>query len=410
MENALLEDLAGVYRDLHAHPELSFAETRTAGIVAERLRALGFAVTEQVGRTGVVGVLQRGTGATVLLRADMDALPVAEQTGLPYASTVTALRDGKDVPVMHACGHDMHVTALLGALTALATQDDWSGRIIAVFQPAEEQGAGARAMVDDGLYDRFGTPDVVLGQHVAPLPAGAIGLRPGASFAASDALRITLYGRGGHGSRPEATIDPVVLAASVVLRLQTIVSREIPGTDTAVLTIGSIHAGDAANIIPDSAELQVSIRTFDTAVRRRVLDAVERIVRGEAITAGADRAPLIEAMHSFPAVVNDPAAVERVRGALASDLAGVMVVDPGVVTGSEDVGILAAETGAPCVYWLLGGADPAEFAGRTTVAELAARVIELPSNHSPLYAPVIMPTLAVGVRALTAAARNWLTV
>lgn len=400
---------ADLYRDLHAHPELSFAETRTAGIVAERLGALGFAVTSGVGGTGVVGVLERGAGPTVLMRADMDALPVREQTGLPYASAVTAVGpDGVEVPVMHACGHDMHVTALLGALGVLAAADDWQGRILAVFQPAEEKGAGARAMIDDGLYTRFGTPDVVIGQHVAPLPAGALGVRTGAAFAASDALRITLFGRGGHGSRPEATVDPVVLAASTILRLQTVVSREVAATDVAVVTVGAVHAGTAANIIPDSAELRLSIRTFDPDVRRRVLAAIERIVRAEAQAAGADREPLIETEYSFPAVVNDAAATDRVRAAFAAALPAVMVVDPGVVTGSEDVGILAVEAGAPCVYWVLGGADPAQFAGLTTVEEIAARVTTLPSNHSPHFAPVIEPTLGIGVTALAAAAREWL--
>lgn len=401
-----LEDL---YRDLHAHPELSFQETRTAALVADRLRALGYETTTGVGRTGVVGTLSRGSGPTVLLRADMDALPVKEETGLPYASAVTGTTEtGREVHVMHACGHDMHTTALLGSLEDLAMQQDWQGKIIAVFQPAEEQGAGARAMVDDGLFDRFGTPEVVLGQHVAPLPAGALGLRSGAAFAASDALRVTLYGHGGHGSRPETTVDPIVLAASVVLRLQTIVSREIPATDTAVVTIGSVRAGEAANIIPDSAELLLSIRTFDPVVRTKVLDAISRIVRGEAATAGTSREPVIEVLHSFPAVVNDAAAIERVTAGIHSSLPEIAIVDPGVVTGSEDVGILAAESGAPCAYWILGGADPAPFEGLTSLAEITAKVGELPSNHSPQFAPVIEPTLKIGIAALTSAARSWL--
>ncbi|MFC4224475.1 amidohydrolase [Lysinibacter cavernae] len=404
-----IEQFAAIYRDLHEHPELSFAETRTAAIVAAELRAYGFEVTAGVGRTGVVGILNRGSGPTVLMRADMDALPVREETGLPYASVATSTNsDGKVVPVMHACGHDMHVTALLGALQTLAAQDDWSGRILAVFQPAEEQGAGARAMIDDGLFDRFGTPDVVIGQHVAPLPAGALGLRVGPAFATSDALKITLFGRGGHGSRPETTVDPIVLAASVVLRLQTIVSREIAGTDTAVVTVGAFHAGDAPNIIPDSAVLNLSIRTFHDGVRTRVLDAISRIVRGEAATAGADREPLIESTHSFPAVVNDEAASARVRAAFTNKMSGLTIVDPGMVTGSEDVGIFAVESGAPCVYWLLGGADPQQFAGLTSLADIVEKVAELPSNHSPLFAPVISPTIEIGVAALTTAAREWL--
>ncbi|HPT95198.1 MAG TPA: amidohydrolase [Microbacteriaceae bacterium] len=406
--DALLEDLADVYRDLHAHPELGFAETRTAGIVAARLRTIGFEVTEGVGQTGVVGVLERGTGPTVRLRADMDALPVAEETGLPYASTARGVLDGKDVPVMHACGHDMHTTALLGALATLAAQDDWTGKILAVFQPAEETGGGARAMIEDDLFARFGTPDVVLGQHVGPLPAGAIGLRAGASFAASDALDITLYGRGGHGSRPEVTVDPVVMAAAVVMRLQTVISPDIAGTDVAVLTVGSIHAGEAPNVIPDSASLQLSIRSYDTAVRDRMIAAIERIVRGEAAAAGADREPRVELLYELPAVFNDADAVARVGAAMQSELEGIMVIDPGVITGSEDVGRFAEAAGVPCVYWILGGADPAHFAGLASVAEITERVMSLPSNHSPQFAPAIMPTLGIGIRALVTAARSWL--
>lgn len=403
------EFLEDFYRDLHTHPELSFQETRTAGLVAARLRELGYDVTEGVGQTGVVGILERGEGPVVLLRADMDALPVKEETGLAYASTATGIsKSGAEVPVMHACGHDMHTTALLGALEELASQPDWQGKIIAAFQPAEEQGAGARAMVEDGLFDRFGKPEVVLGQHVAPLPAGAIGLRSGPAFAASDALKITLHGKGGHGSRPETTVDPVVLAASVILRLQTVVSREIAGTETAVLTIGSVKAGETGNIIPDNAELLLSIRTFDSATRSKILASIERIVNGEAQAAGAPRMPEIESLHSFPAVINTEEAVSRLQGAFGAALGQVQVIDPGVVTGSEDVGILALESGAECGYWLLGGADPAQFAGLASVAEISAKVAELPSNHSPQYAPAIMPTLKIGVSALTVAARAWL--
>lgn len=411
MANDQLQNLVEVYKDLHAHPELALSETRTASIMAKHLREYGFSVTENVGFTGVVGILERGTGPTVLLRADMDGLPVREETGLPYASTGFATgENGKDLPVMHACGHDIHMTSLLGALEELAGSDDWQGRLIAVFQPAEENGAGARAMVADGLFKRFGTPDVVLGQHVSPLPAGMIGLRSGTAFAASDALSITLFGRGGHGSRPETTVDPVVLAAAVVLRLQTIVSRELAGTEIAVITVGSIHAGEAPNIIPDRAELKLSIRTFDSGVRQRVFSSITRIVNGEANVAGAERMPLIEPLHSFPAVVNDDAGSERVREAFARELKGVQVIDPGVLTGSEDVGILATEAGAPCVYWILGGADPALFADVRSAEDLGVKVGEQPSNHSPFFAPVIRPTLDVGVKALTVAARAWLNV
>lgn len=401
--------LASVYRDLHAHPELSYAETRTAGIVARSLAALGYAVTSGVGGTGVVGVLKRGEGPTVLVRADMDALPVLEKTGLDYASTARGTDpDGVDVPVMHACGHDVHVTCLLGAAAHLAADTGWAGTLMLVAQPAEELGSGARAMVDDGLYDRHGTPDVVLGQHVAPLPAGLIGLHPGAAFATSDSLRVTLYGRGGHGSRPEACVDPIVMAAAVVLRLQTIVAREVGGTETAVVTVGTLHAGTKVNIIPDEAELQVNVRTYDPAVRERVLAAIERIVRAEAAASDAPRQPLVELTDTFPFLYNDPDGCVRTAVALRTVVGDAGVIDPGPVTGSEDVGILAVAAGVPCVYWILGGADPVLFAGAATPAALTTAMAGVPSNHSPGYAPVVEPTLTLGVAALVAAAKEWL--
>ena len=389
--------LAALYRDLHRHPELAFSEHRTAGVVAERLEALGFVVHTGVGRTGVVGMLSRGQGPTVLLRADMDALPVTEETGLPYASTSN---------VMHACGHDVHVTCLLGAAAELAADPTWTGTLLTVFQPAEEIGAGARAMIDDGLYDRVPTPQVVLGQHVVPIPAGVLGLRSGVAFAASDALRVTLHGRGAHASRPEQSVDPIVMAAATVLRLQSIVAREIAATDQAVVTVGALHAGTVGNVIADTATLELSVRTFDERVRERVLAAIERIVHAETAAAGAPEAPTIETTSSFPAVVNDEEASARTRDALAA--LPTMVVDPGLVTGSEDVGILATAARAPCVYWLLGGADPDAFTGLTDVASIRARMNELPGNHSARFAPVLEPTLSRGVEALVAAAMTWL--
>ncbi len=400
-----IDEFVTLYEDLHRNPELSFQETRTAGIVADRLRDLGYDVTTGVGRTGVVGVLANGDGPVVMLRADMDALPVEEKTGLPYASSVRATgEDGTEVPVMHACGHDVHVTCLLAACDLLAAErSTWSGTLLAVFQPAEETVGGARAMIDDGIFDRFGTPVVVLGQHVAPIPAGAIGLRAGATFAATDALRVVLHGRGGHGSRPEATVDPVVMAASTILRLQTIVSREVAATETAVVTIGTVHAGIASNVIPDQAELGVNIRTFSDDVRATVLAAVERIVRGEAAAAGAPTEPEIVTVMAAPAVVNDADAVARTSAALASV---ALVVDPGVVTGSEDVGMFATAAGAPCVFWLLGGADPAHFTAPPMSEEFMAQLRAVPSNHSPHYAPAPVPTLAIGRDALVAAARG----
>jgi amidohydrolase len=403
-------DLAAIYRDLHAHPELAFGEVRTAAIVAGRLGALGYETTTGVGGTGIVGVLRNGAGPAALLRADMDALPVREQTGLDYASTAVGVdRDGSDVPVMHACGHDVHVTCLLGAAEVLAAERaSWQGTLMLVFQPAEEVGGGAQAMVDDGLFDRFGRPEVVLGQHVAPLPAGILALRPGPAFAAADSVRVVLHGRGAHGSRPETSVDPVLMAAATVMRLQGIVSREVAGTETAVVTVGAMRAGSRENIIPDDAELMLSIRTFEKAVRDQVVAAVERIVRAEAAASGAPAEPEISVLDSFPAVVNDPGACARTQEFLEAGLAPGLVFDPGLVTGSEDVGILASAAGAPCVFWLLGGADPAQFAAATGIEDIARIVRSLPSNHSPLFAPVIEPTLGTGVTALASAARGWL--
>jgi len=403
-----LDELAGLYRDLHAHPELAFAEHRTAGIVAERLRDLGYQVTTGVGGTGVVGLLSNGAGPAVLLRADMDALPVLEQTGLPYACTGRAKDSGgADVPVMHACGHDMHVTCLLGAAAELAAvRDEWHGTLLLVFQPAEEAGKGAQAMIDDGLYERFPVPSIVLGQHVTPLPAGVLGVHGGPAMAGADTLRVVLHGQGGHGSRPETAVDPILMAAATVLRLQGVVSHELAARETAVLTIGALHAGTAPNIIPDQAELLLSLRTFDDQVRDKARAAIDRIIRGEAAASGARQEPEITTTVSFPALVNDPAACARLTELFNAGVG--LTLDPGPVTSSEDVSLLATAAGAPCAYWLLGGSDPALFAGITTVEEARLIVDGLPSNHSPLFAPVIEPTIRTGVAALTAAARAWL--
>lgn len=399
--------LAELYKDLHAHPELGFREHRTADIVAKRLRSLGFEVTTGIGRTGVAGVLKNGDGPTALLRADMDALPVKEATGLDYASTVTDTNEnGKVVSVAHACGHDLHTTCLLGAAEVLSSDtSSWSGTVVLVFQPAEELGAGAQAMVDDGLYDKVPRPDIVLGQHVAPLPAGKIAGHPGPSYAGSDSLRVRLVGKGAHGSMPQNSIDPVVMAAATVLRLQTIVSREVPSTETAVLTVGSIHAGDAANVIPGEAELQLNIRSYNDGVRQQILNSVDRIIHGEAETAGAPEAPTVTEIERFPIVVNDPDALGKTLQAFAEWLGADKILDPGAGAGSEDVGILATSAGAPLSYWLLGGTDPSLF---TTGDMTDPALLTIPSNHSPHYAPVIEPTLAVGVTALVTATRTWL--
>jgi hippurate hydrolase len=400
-------DIEALYTDLHRNPELSFAEHRTAGIVADQLTALGYAVTTGVGRTGVVGVLENGDGPTVLLRADMDGLPVEEATGLDYASTARGVDpDGVDVPVMHACGHDVHVACLIGAAEQLVTdRASWSGTVVALFQPAEEFAAGARAMVDNGLYERFPKPDIVLGQHVGPAPAGTLGAHAGPAFAATDDVLVRLIGQGGHGSRPETTVDPVLMASATVVRLQGIVAREIAGAETAVVTVGTLHAGSKTNIIPPDARLGINVRTYDPEVRETVLAAIERIARAEAAASGATEEPEFTHGNNFPALVNDPAATATTMAAFRARFGDDRVVDPGAVTGSEDVGELATAAGVPIVYWILGGADAQIFATAAAAGRIAQ---DIPSNHSPYFAPVIQPTLTVGVEALVVAARTWL--
>ena len=400
-------DLEALYIDLHKHPELSFQETRTAGIAATHLRDLGLEVTEGVGITGVVGVLTNGEGPVVWLRADMDALPVVEETGLAYASTATGVDpDGNTVGVMHACGHDMHVTAMIGAVERLvAERAQWSGTVVVVIQPAEEYGAGARAMLDDGALDRFPRPDVVLGQHVTPLPAGTIGVRPGPQMSASDGIQVVLHGRGGHGSRPHSTIDPIVMAASTIMRLQTVVSREVDPHDLAVVTVGAIHAGTKNNIIPAEATLQLSLRYPDEQLREKVLEKVERVIRAEAMASGAEREPEISTLHKLPATINDADATARVVSAFRGVFGEQSVIDPGLFTGSEDVSWFARDAGVPLVFWFWGGVDPKVYADAVANDTVDK---DVPTNHSPFYAPVIHPTIETGVTAMATAARQFL--
>ena len=393
----LLADLEDFYKDLHRHPELSMQEERTAALAAGRLSAAGYEVTTGIGHTGVVGVLRNGDGPTVMLRADMDALPVQEQTGLDYASTV----DG----VMHACGHDMHVAWLAGAATQLSMdRHGWSGTLLIVFQPAEETAAGAQAMIDDGLFDRFPKPEVILGQHVMPTPAGIIGTRSGVITSAADSLQIRMFGRGAHGSMPEASIDPVVMAAATVLRLQTIVSREIAAAQSAVVTVGSLQAGTAANVIPDEAVIQLNVRTFDEGIRTRVLDSITRIVNAEAQASGAPRPPEITPLDHYQLVRNDVDAAARVRAAFATRFGSGRVVDIPALSASEDFGSFGSEWHVPSVFWTIGGTDAAAY----EQAKATGRLAELPTNHNPRFAPVVHPTLETGVETLLAAANAWL--
>jgi len=310
----LVADLESLYKDIHSHPELSMQEKRTADIAAAHLRSAGYDVTTGIGKTGVVGVLKNGDGPTIMLRADMDALPVREATGLPYASNLTATdREGKTVPVMHACGHDMHVTWLIGAATLFAQhRDAWRGSLIPLFQPAEETGEGARAMIDDGLFKRVPKPDVILGQHVMVGPSGVVSYRSGVVTSAGDSLQIRIFGRGAHGSMPQSSIDPVVMAAATVLRLQTIVSREVAPTDAVVVTVGSLQAGTKENVIPGEAVIKLNVRTFDDDVRKRVLAAIERIVNAEAEASRAPKKPEISPLDSYAFVKNDPEVSARI--------------------------------------------------------------------------------------------------
>ncbi|MEU4668589.1 amidohydrolase [Amycolatopsis sp. NPDC023774] len=400
---AALPGLEALYVDFHRHPELAFAETRTAAELARRLAADGFEVHTGVGRTGVVGVLRNGEGPTVMLRADIDALPVEEKTGLAYASTARGVDEsGNDVPVMHACGHDMHATWLSGAASLLAAaREVWSGTLLAVFQPAEEGNGGAAEMIADGLFDLAGRPDVVFGQHLAPGPAGWVLTRPGVLMAASDTLRITLHGRGGHGSRPETTVDPAVMAASVVLKLQTVVSREVAATEPAVVTVGSMHVGSVGNVIADDAVLEVNTRAFDDGVLLRLRTAIERIVNAEAVAANAPKPPTIELLSSYPATSNDDTASDELTEVFRGHFDDGTVLPAPLVTGSEDFGEFGAAAGVPSVFWLVGGLDPQEVITAMTEGRFET---DIPSNHSPRFAPVPHPTLRAGVETLVVAA------
>jgi hippurate hydrolase len=390
------------YRDLHAHPELPHQEHRTAGGVAARLRDTGFEVHEGIGGTGVVGIMRNGDGPTVLLRADMDALPVLEATGLPYASA-RASDDG--IPVMHACGHDVHVTCLLGAAALMSqSREQWKGTLVALFQPAEEAADGARAMVEDGLVDVLGHVDVAMAQHVLSFPAGTVGTRPGPTLSAADSMRITIHGRGAHGSMPQAAVDPVVLAAMIVVRLQTVVAREVAPGDTAVVTVGSIQAGTKSNVIPDRAVLQLNVRTYDENTRTAVLAAVERIVRAECDASGSPEAPEFELFDRYPLTDNDPDVTDRVAAAFTDAFAERAVQLP-QQSASEDFSDIPTALGAPYTYWGIGGVDP----GTYRAAEEAGRIAQdIPVNHAATFAPVIQPTLDTGTQALVIAALAWL--
>jgi amidohydrolase len=391
-------DLVALYIDLHQHPELSLHEEKTAAKLALRLRQLGFEVTTGVGGTGVVGVLKNGPGPTVMLRTEMDALPVEEKTGLPYASTVKTKNDaGLEVPVMHACGHDVHMTVWVGtAERRVAARNSWHGTLVLIGQPAEEVVRGAKAMLADGLLTRFPKPDYVIALHDSPLvAAGKIGFTSGFTLAASDSVDVTIYGKGGHGAAPHTTIDPVVIAARTVLALQTIVSREDDPLDPAVVTVGSIHGGFKHNIIPDEVKLQLSVRTYRKEVRKHILDAIARIARGEAAAAGATREPTVAVVDSVSATFNDPKLTARLAGALKARLGGANVVEGLPEMASEDFSEYGM-AGVPAVLFRLGAANP------EALAKAQAAGVALPSLHSSLFAPDRDPTLRTGIEAESA--------
>ena len=402
----LLAKLETVYRDLHANPELSMQEHRTSGIAAAWLRTRGYEVTEGVGRTGVVGLLRNGEGPTVLLRADMDGLPIKESTGLPYASNKSGTdRFGQATSIAHSCGHDFHVTWLMGVTRILAeNRGNWSGTIMAVFQPGEETGQGARAMIEDGIVKRFPKPDVTLAQHVMPLAAGQIGWRIGTILSAGDSWEVTLFGRGAHGSMPQKSIDPVVMAASAVMRLQTVVSREVAMTDSAVVTVGTLSAGMNENVIPDRALLRLNVRTFKEEVRTRVLAAIRRILEAEATASGAPKPPEFVTLSEFPLTRNDEAATRTAVAALRHRFGADRVAEIVPATASEDFGLFGTAWNVPTVFWMVGGIDPAIYAK----AQKAGKLDELPANHAPDFAPVLDPTLRIGVEAMLAAAGAWI--
>ncbi|MGH3652131.1 M20 family metallopeptidase [Glutamicibacter sp.] len=386
-----------LYKHFHRHPELGLKEHETSARICEELEDLGYEA-HLIGGTGIVGVLRNGEGPVVLARADMDALPVTEDTGLEYSSTVPG--------VMHACGHDMHMATLLGAAKFLAeNQESWSGTYLALFQPAEETAAGAKAMVDDGLVDRLPKPAVALAQHVMPAEAGMIGTTAGPILSAGDCLRITVHGRGAHGSMPHNSVDPVVLASSIVLKLQTIVSRETQPGRFAVLTVGALNAGATANIIPDRAQLLLNIRTYEPAIRQHVIDSIQRIVRGECQAAGSPKEPEFEFYDQFPLTSNDEAANARITEAFEAHFADGQVYQADPATASEDFSTIPDAFGIPYAYWTVGCVEKQKYQDAVAKGTVSA---DIPANHSPFFAPVIHPTLETGTRTQVVAALAYL--
>jgi amidohydrolase len=398
-----LSPYESLYKHFHSNPELSLQEKATSEKVAAHLHSLSaYELHTHIGGYGLAGIFRNGPGKTILLRADMDALPVEELTGLPYASTARMRdADGVEKPVMHACGHDMHMTCLLAAAeTMVRTRDSWSGTLIVLFQPNEERGAGAQAMVDDGLYEKIPKPDLVFGQHVMRLRAGTIGSRPGTIMAACDSMKVTVFGRGGHGSLPHYTVDPTLLAAHIVVRLQGIVSREVDPSDLAVVTVGSLQAGQTENIIADRAEIGLDFRTVKLETREKVISAIKRIVEAECAASGSPKPPVFTPTRRFPPTNNDDEVAAVLADSFAEHFEGDFDPNTARTNVSEDFPTLASAINVPSVFWFLGGIDHTLWdQGQTE---------EIPGNHSALFAPVIQPTLKAGADALCIAALTFL--
>jgi amidohydrolase len=401
--DGLYPSLDALYQDLHRNPELSHQEEKTAAKLAARLRALGFDVTERVGGHGIVGVLRNGDGPTVLVRTDMDALPIKEATGLPWASSVLVKDEaGVSIPVMHACGHDIHMASWVGAATLLASASDtWRGQLVFVGQPAEETLTGAAGMLKDRFLERFPKPDFSIAIHDSPdYPAGQVALVPGFMLASVDNFDLTIRGRGGHGAHPHETIDPIVIAARTVVALQTIVAREINPLDPAVITVGSFHGGTKHNIIPDEVKLQLTVRSYQDEVQQRLISAIRRIAEAEAIAGGTPHEPTLAgaAGQSAPALYNDPPLADRVGAALRLALGEANVVEGQKVMGSEDFGHFGRAAGSPSFMFWVGAAEPA------ALADAKASGTRLPGLHTAHFAPDRIPTIRTGTTVLTVAA------
>lgn len=393
-----------LYKHFHAHPELSNQEKETSHHIARHLSDLNsFVINTNIGGYGIAAVLKNGTGNIVMLRPDMDALPIAEKTSLPYASSVV-MPDAEGIfkPVMHACGHDMHMTCLLAAAETLTNmREHWNGTLIVLFQPAEERGTGAQAMVDDGLYEKVPVPDYVLGQHIMAMRAGSVGLRTGTLMAAADSMKVKLFGRGGHGSQPHRTIDPALLAAHVVVRLQGIVSREVDSNDVAVVTVGSIQAGQTENVIADEAELGIDFRSVNPESRAKLLAAVKRMVKAECEASGATREPEFKMSRTFPVTSNEKPATARIASSFTKFFEGKFNPHIPITTVAEDFPILATSQHRPYVFWHFGGVDEKIWDQKERELTL---IQDVPMNHSSEFAPVIHPTMETGVNAMCVAA------